>query len=65
MLGIGCPGRHPYPAAAYVEMAVAVGKEFFGGDVVCEDVEFLRALVLADQPTSTLQLVFDQRPQPK
>lgn len=54
-------GRVVYPAAGYVEMALAAGRQIFGGDVVCEDLEFQRALFLLDQSTPSLQFVFDEQ----
>jgi acyl transferase domain-containing protein/NADP-dependent 3-hydroxy acid dehydrogenase YdfG/phospholipid N-methyltransferase/aryl carrier-like protein len=49
-------GTVVYPGAAYVEMALAAAKEIFGsGHYALEDVEFHKALFLADEP-STLQL---------
>ena len=49
-------GTVVYPGAAYVEMALAAAKEIFGsGHYALENVEFHKALFLADEP-STLQL---------
>jgi len=45
-----------YPGAGYVEMALAAAKEIVGeGPYVLEDIEFLQALFLADEPV-TVQL---------
>jgi acyl transferase domain-containing protein/NADPH:quinone reductase-like Zn-dependent oxidoreductase/acyl carrier protein/ubiquinone/menaquinone biosynthesis C-methylase UbiE len=47
-----------YPAAAYVEMALAAGKEVFGaGPCVVEDLQLNRAIVLGDKESVTAQLV--------
>jgi acyl transferase domain-containing protein/ubiquinone/menaquinone biosynthesis C-methylase UbiE len=52
-----------YPGAAYVEMALAAAKEIFGeGLYVLEDIEFLQALFLADEP-ATVQLSVDRSSQ--
>jgi acyl transferase domain-containing protein/thioesterase domain-containing protein/acyl carrier protein len=52
-----------YPGAAYVEMALAAAKEIFGeGHYVLEDIEFLQALFLADEPV-TVQLSVDRSSQ--
>jgi acyl transferase domain-containing protein/surfactin synthase thioesterase subunit/NADPH-dependent curcumin reductase CurA/NADP-dependent 3-hydroxy acid dehydrogenase YdfG/acyl carrier protein len=56
-------GAMVYPAAAYVEMALAAGKEIFGeGHYVLEDIEFQKALFLADEPV-TVQLNVDRSSQ--
>ncbi|MDB5502867.1 MAG: eryA [Tardiphaga sp.] len=49
------------PGAAYVEMALAAGSEIFGHDVICEDIQFERALFVPDQSMPELQFVFDAR----
>jgi acyl transferase domain-containing protein/acyl carrier protein/2-polyprenyl-3-methyl-5-hydroxy-6-metoxy-1,4-benzoquinol methylase len=52
-------GTVVYPGAAYVEMALAAAKEIFGSEsYVLEDIEFQKALFLADEPT-TVQLSVD------
>ncbi len=62
-----------YPGAAYVEMALAAAKEIFGeGHYVLSDIEFYKALFLADE-AETVQLSversgqtsFDIHSQPK
>jgi acyl transferase domain-containing protein len=53
-------GAVVYPGAAYVEMALAAAKEIFGeGSYVLEEVEFDKAMFLADE-ASTLQLSVDR-----
>jgi len=47
-----------YPAAAYVEMALAAGRESFGaGPCVVEDLQLTRAIILADKETVSVQVV--------
>jgi len=49
-----------YPAAGYVEMALAAGKEIFGEEAyVLSEIEFQKALILPDNETPTLQLIID------
>lgn len=49
-----------YPAAGYVEMALAAGKEIFGEEAyVLSEIEFQKALTLPDNETPTLQLIID------
>ncbi|HEY7489577.1 MAG TPA: SDR family NAD(P)-dependent oxidoreductase, partial [Candidatus Tectomicrobia bacterium] len=49
-----------YPGAAYVEMALAVGKEVFGeGPCVLEEIEFERALFLPEGEAARLQVIVD------
>ncbi|WP_414581134.1 SDR family NAD(P)-dependent oxidoreductase [Scytonema sp. PCC 10023] len=53
-------GTVVYPAAAYVEMALAAAKEIFGSaHYVLEEIEFHKALFLADEPV-TVQLNVDR-----
>jgi len=53
-------GAVVYPGAAYVEMALAAAKEIFGeSSYVLEEIEFDKAMFLADEP-STLQLSVDR-----
>ena len=53
-------GAVVYPAAAYVEMALAAGKELGGeGPCVLEDVEFRRPLLLPAGDPPVLQLTVD------
>jgi acyl transferase domain-containing protein/aryl carrier-like protein len=53
-------GTVTYPGAAYVESALAVAREVFG-DGLCaiEEIEFQKALFLAEGETTKLQMVFD------
>ncbi|MFB8795997.1 MAG: SDR family NAD(P)-dependent oxidoreductase [Microcoleus sp.] len=56
-------GAVVYPGAAYVEMALAAAKEIFAeGHYVLEEIEFDKALFLADEPV-TVQLSVDRRGQ--
>jgi len=56
-------GAVVYPGAAYIEMALAAAKEIFGeGSYVLEDLEFHKALFLADEP-ARLQLSVDRQGQ--
>lgn len=56
-------GSVVYPGAGYIEMALATAKEIFGaGSCILEDVEFLQALFLADEPV-TLQLSVEDQNQ--
>ncbi|MFN6571716.1 SDR family NAD(P)-dependent oxidoreductase [Dendronalium sp. ChiSLP03b] len=56
-------GSVVYPGAAYVEMALAAAKEIFGeGRYVLEDIEFVQALFLADEPV-TVQLSVERQGQ--
>jgi acyl transferase domain-containing protein/ubiquinone/menaquinone biosynthesis C-methylase UbiE len=49
-----------YPGAAYIEMALAASKEIFGEEAyVLSEIEFQKALTLADNETPTLQLIVD------
>ncbi|MGE0127974.1 MAG: type I polyketide synthase [Blastocatellales bacterium] len=52
-----------YPGAAYVESALAVASEVFGAGqgatLTLEDVEFQKALFLADGEMTRLQVIFD------
>ena len=49
-----------YPAAAYVEMALAASKEILGEEpYVLSEIEFQKALILADNEAPTLQLIVD------
>ncbi|MBI4551429.1 MAG: type I polyketide synthase, partial [Candidatus Latescibacteria bacterium] len=53
-------GAAVYPAAAYVEMALAAGRDALDGHTgSVEEVEFHRPLFLTDGPPPALQLVFD------
>lgn len=48
------------PGAAYVEMGLAVAREVFGaGPYTLEEVEFQKALFLADGEATKLQVIFD------
>ena len=47
-----------FPAAAYLEMALAAGADFFKSDrLVLEDVVFRQALILPEQEERIVQLV--------
>jgi acyl transferase domain-containing protein/aryl carrier-like protein len=49
-----------YPGAAYVESALAVAREVFGdGPFAMEEIEFQKALFLAEGETTKLQMIFD------
>jgi acyl transferase domain-containing protein/aryl carrier-like protein len=49
-----------YPGAAFVESALAVAREVFGdGLCVLEEIEFQKALFLAEGETTRLQMIFD------
>jgi len=49
-----------YPGAAYVEMALAAGKEVLGeGPCVLEEIAFQRALFLPEGDAAKLQVIFD------
>jgi acyl transferase domain-containing protein/NADPH:quinone reductase-like Zn-dependent oxidoreductase/short-subunit dehydrogenase/ubiquinone/menaquinone biosynthesis C-methylase UbiE/acyl carrier protein len=50
-----------YPGAAYAEMALAAGRHLFGGNAICEELEFRRALFLPGDTAPRLQFTFDER----
>jgi acyl transferase domain-containing protein/aryl carrier-like protein len=53
-------GTVVYPAAAYVEMALAVIKETLGdGTYVVEDIAFQKMLILPEGESTTLQLILE------
>jgi len=53
-------GTVVYPGAAYVEMALAVGREVFGEEpCVLEEIEFQKALFLPETESTRLQVTFD------
>jgi acyl transferase domain-containing protein/NAD(P)-dependent dehydrogenase (short-subunit alcohol dehydrogenase family)/acyl carrier protein len=58
-------GAVVYPGAAFVEMALAAGREIAGvaetGHMEFAEIEFKKALFLSEVPAATLQLVLDPR----
>jgi acyl transferase domain-containing protein/aryl carrier-like protein len=53
-------GTVTYPGAAYVESALAVGREVLGEPLCAmEEIEFQKALFLTEGETTKLQMIFD------
>jgi acyl transferase domain-containing protein/acyl carrier protein len=53
-------GSYLFPAAGYIEMMFAVGRELFGdGPLTLDDVEFVRAIFLSTDRTELFQVSYD------